>query len=235
MGKSSTKSKKTKSKKEKQEFVPGTETEEQFDRVLSLLSEWIKAGIVDYELDSDGDIRFNLPSEMRDLLGKQTPSNLTHENVLSIIRNEIPALVSACLQKRPERRLRHLLPEQLQEKIDEMVDRSKKVFDVLINKNMKQRILLRRTTPCYIVEKIQSIESTYRVESEKGEKIGIPHFSLEFTFTRPRSERMMYVSPIEPMVTFGRKDNIKVTVDLHKDDIKDLINKLSKIAEDIGE
>lgn len=235
MGKGPKKSKKADTKEEKKDFVPGTETEEQFEKVLSLLSDWMKAGIVDFELDTDGDIKFNLPGEMSKLLGTQVPRDLTHKKVVAIIRTEIPPLISAGLGKESELRLRFLMPEELHEKIDVMVKRSKKTVGTLINENLKARILLRQATPCYVVDKIQSMESTYHIESGKGEKVNVHHLSLEFSFAKPRSGQMLVIDPKEGGISFSRKDDIKVTVDLHRDDMKDLIKKLKEIEEKISE
>ncbi len=237
MGKKPTKSKKKELEKGKEEFLPGAESEEQFEKVLSLLSEWRKAGIVDFELDADGSVDFSLPSEMSELLGTQVPRGLTHKNVVGIIRREIPVLISAGLGKMPEERLRSLLPEKLHEKIDVMVKRSEKVINMLdgIDKGLKERILLRQATPCYIVDEIHSMTATYHIESDKGEKIDVPHLSLEFTFAKPRSGQMLVINPKERSISFSRKDDVKVTVDLHRDDIKDLIKKLNRIEEKIPE
>ncbi len=231
MGKGPKKSKKADLKEEKKDFVPGTETGDQFGKVLSLLSEWMKAGIIDFDLDPDGDIDFKLPSEMSDLLGTQIPSDLTHKNVVAIIRNEIPALISAGLEKKPEQRLRYLLPEELHEKIDVMVERSAKTVKILVDKNLKERILLRQATPVYVVDEIRSIASTYHIELEKGEKVDVPYLSIEFTLAKPRSGHMLVLNPKERSAIFSRKDDIKVTVELHRDDLKDLIKKLKDIEE----
>ena len=234
MGKGPKKSKKVDMKEEKKDFVPGTETEEQFEKVLSLLSDWIKAGIVDFELDTDGDIKFNLPGEMSKLLGTQAPRDLTHKKIFAIIRNEIPPLISVGLGKESERRLRFLMPEELHEKIDVMVKRSKKTVGTLINENLKARILLRQATPCYVVDEIHSMTATYHIKSEKGEKVNVPHLSLELSFAKPRSAQMLVMNPKEGSISFSRKDDIKVTVDLHRDDMKDLIKKLNKIVEEMA-
>lgn len=234
MGKRPAKPKKEELKKKKKDFVPGSETEEQFEKVLSLLSDWMKAGIVDYELDADGDINFKLPGEMSELLGTQVPSELTHQHVAAIIRTEMPALISAGLGKEPERRLRFLIPEELHEKIDVMVQRSEKTVGMLINENLKERILLRQTTPCYVLDKIRSMESTYHIESEKGEKVNVPHLSLEFSFAKPRSGQMLVMNPKQRTISFSGKDDIKVTADLHKDDIKDLIKMLKEAKEKLS-
>jgi len=231
MGKEQTKPKKVESNKEKKDFLPGSETEEQFESVLSLLSNWMKADIVDVDMDTDGDIRFDLPSEMRDLLGTQTPSDLVHENVIAIIRDEIPLLISASFEKKPEQRLKHLLPEKLYEKIDLMVKRSEKAVSALLNKKLKERMLLRRTTRSYIVDQIKSMKSTYHVETSKGEKFDVPHLSLEFIFVKPGSGRTLVMNPKESTIRLTPEDNVKVTVDLHQDDIRDLVKELKKIEE----
>ena len=102
MVKKQTKAKKTELKKSKEDFVPGVETDEQFEKVLSLLSKWINAGIVDVEVDTDGDVTFGLPGEMDELLGTQVPFGLKHKDVVSIITFEIPMLIGAGFSRKPK-------------------------------------------------------------------------------------------------------------------------------------
>jgi hypothetical protein len=236
MTKNSVKPRKPESKKEER-FLPGTETEEQFGKVLDLLLKWIEASIVDVKVDTDGDVSFDLPAEMDELLQTQVPHDLTHENVLAIIRNEVPVLVSAGLDKNPQHRLTAVMPEPLHEQMDTMLKRSEKAVGALLNKNLKERMLLRRTITGYTIDKIRSVESTYHVESQKGDKVDVPCLSLEFTFAKAGSGYLLTFSLKGPGygVSFSRKDDMRVTVEVHKDDLKDLINKLKKIQETISE
>ena len=231
MGKKQTKTKEPKGEKQEKDFVPGVETEDQFDKVLSLLSQWMKAGIVSVSVDVDGDITFGLPREMDKLLETQVPRDLTHEKVHGIIRNEIPALVDAGLRRNPEKALRLGVPEKLHGKIDTMVKRSEKAVASLVDGPLKERIMLRRTATGYVLEDIESIQSTYHVEAEKGERIDVPFVSLELALAKPRSGYMFTFSPREHAFTAVRKDDIRIILDMHKDDIKDLIQKLKKIEE----
>ena len=234
MVKKQTKTKKTKVEKQEKDFIPGTETEEQFDKVLSLLSQWIKAGIVSVDIDVDGDIKFGLPREMDKLLETQVPRDLGHEKVRAIIKNEIPALIDAGLRRNPEQALRLTIPEKLHGKINTMAKRSEKAVINLVDRSLKERIMLRRTTPGYVFDEIQSIQSTYHVEGKEGEKIDVPFISLELVFAKPRSGYTFSLNPRERSFTTSRKDEVRVTLDLHKDDMKDLIEKLSKIEEKIN-
>jgi hypothetical protein len=233
MAKRQIKSKKARHQKEREDFIPGTETDEQFEKVLSLLSEWIKAGIVSINVDVEGDVHFELPREMKELLETQVPSGLTHKKVVEIIHSEIPALISVGLAKDSEHRLIHVMPEKLHEKINILIKRSEKTVNALINKNLKERILLREATTAYVVDEVRSIASTYHIESKKGEKIDVPYISVELTLARPHSEQMFAFNPLERTISFTRRDDVRVTLDLHKDDIKDLIQRLQKIEENM--
>lgn len=232
MGKEQTKTKKTKAEDQESDFMPGVETEEQFDKVLSLLSQWMKAGIVTVNVDVDGDVEFELPREMNKLLETQVPSDLTHKHVVGIIRNEIPSLIAAGFGKNPERMIRALMPEKLHEKADTMMKRSEKAVVCLVDSSLKERMMLKRTTPGYVVDEINAIRSTYHVEPKEGEKIDVPYVSLELTFVRPRSGYVFSLNPKERAMIASRKDEVRVTLDLHKQDIKDLIQKLKKIEEE---
>lgn len=232
MVKKKSKTKKTKIEQQEKEFIPGTETEEQFEKVLSLLSRWIKAGIVSVKVDVDGDVNFELPKEMDKLLETQVPKDLTHKKVTGIIRSEIPQLITAGFAKEKEQILAFGMHEKL--KINNMLKRSEKAVACLVDKNLKERIMLRRTTPGYILDEIQSIESSYRVESKKGEQVDIKFISLEFFLAKPRSGQTVEFNPMERTMRIARKDDFRVTVELHKDDIKDLIEKLNRIEEKIN-
>jgi hypothetical protein len=232
MGKKQIKTKKAKVKEQKKDFVPGMETEEQFDKVLSLLSQWMKAGIVSVRIDVDGDVTFELPREMEKLLETQVPRDLNHEKVRAIIRSEISALIDVGLRKNPEQAIRSRVPEELHEQIDIMVSRSQKAVSSLVDGALKERIMLRRTTKDYVLDDIESIQSTYHVEAEKGQRINVPFVSLELAFAKPRSGYLFSLSPREHTFTAVRKEELRVTFDMHKDDLSDFIQKLSKIEKD---
>jgi len=221
-------------KEEGEKFLPGTETEEQFEEVLSLLAGWIKAGIVDVGVDVDGDVVFDLPDEMEELLGTQISSDMTYKNVISIITQEIRVLASVGLAKKPEQSLKRRLPDKLlekPEKLNVMVERSNRVIDVLITENVKQRVLLRKATSAYIVNSLQWNSGTYHIESGDKKKTDVPHILLEVNFARPHSANILTLRE-EGNVGVSRNDDITVILELHKDDLKDLIKKLNKIEEE---
>lgn len=220
--------------KKKDEFIPGQESEDQFTKILSLLTSWIKAGIVDIEIDSDGDVDFNCPSEMRDLLKTQIPDGLEHDNVVSIIESEITALIMAGISENVKKWLTRRVPDEISddsEKIDLMVKRAENAVKALLSKNMKERLLLRKASPSYVVESLRWNSSTYHLDTEKKEKTDVPYISLEITFTKPRSGRVLMVLPSERSVSMKRTDDLKINLELHQDDIKDLIKKFNKILE----
>ena len=199
--------------------------------MLSRLSEWMKAGVVDLDIDADGDVSFELPSEMAELLGSEVPAGLTHGDVREIVRKEMGALVSARLKSDTRAWLESVLPKQLHGKIDVMVDRSKKAFSLLVDKGLKERLLLRKATPAYVVSGIsQVVMMTYHVESGDGGKVDVPVACLEFGFTKPRSAYAFEFDMTERRPRVSRKDDVRVTVDVHKDDIDDLIKKLKKVS-----
>ena len=215
-------------------FIAGEETEEQFNGVLSRLSEWVKAGVVNLDIDADGGIRFELPAEMVSLLGDEAPAGLTSDDVREIVRTEIPVLLSARLRKDARGWLGSVLPEQIQGKVDVMLERSKKAFPVLVDQNLKERLLLRKATPSYVAPSIRRAASaTYHVESGEGEKVDVPAVCLEFEFAKPGSGYILEIAVRESRVATRRKDDVRVAVDVHKDDVDDLIKKLSKIKEEM--
>lgn len=234
MGKKQTKKKKQKIEKKEKDFISGTETEEQFEKIISLLSKWIKAGIVSIDVDVDGDISFELPREMDKLLEAQVPRDLGYKKVQTIINKEIKYLIDAGLRKNTEKSIRSTMPGKLHEKMDMMVKRCEKAVTNLVDRSLKERIMLRRTTPCYVINSIRSIESTYNVEGKEGEQIKVPFISLELTFAQPRSGYMFSLNPVEQEFSAYRKDEVKVKLDLHKEDMKDFIEKLNSIEEKIN-
>ena len=218
---------------EEKEFLAGTESDEQFGQVVSLLAEWLDAGIVEIELDNDGDIRFKLPKEMDELLKAPIDIDLPKENILKIIKNEIPALVAAAVDDNPKQRLIVMLPDELHSKIDEVVSRCEEVSSKIISDKMKQRILLRKVTKGFIIGDIQTQPGTYHVRTKVGQSIDVPYISMEFVFSRPSSGQMMTINPRDRSVRFEKTDDIKVTVDMHKEDIAYLVEELKqKISEE---
>lgn len=234
MGKKQTKTKKHKIEKKEKDFMPGTETEEQFEKIISLLSKWIKAGIVSIDVDVDGDISFELPREMDKLLEAQVPRDLGYKKVHEIITQEITFLIDAGLRKNTEKAIMSTMPKKLHEKMDIMMKRCEKAVTNLVDRSLKERIMLRRTTPGYVIEGIRSIESTYNVEEKEGEQIKVPFISLELTFAQPRSGYVFSLNPVEQKFSASRKDEVKITLDLHKEDMKDFIEKLNSIEEKIN-
>jgi hypothetical protein len=218
---------------DRDEFVPSAESDEDFEKVLTLLSGWVKAGVVNADLDSDGDVMFKLPEEMRDLFGGETPSGLTKQQVLRIIRVEIPVLVGAGLAENPKRYLARRVPEDLHERLDVLVERSHKAVDSLVSKELKERILLRRITLSYVIKEIQAVSGTYQSLSTGGGRTNVPFTTVEFSFVRPRSPRTaVLTAEAEEMVfAVGQKDEMHVCVDLHREDIKALVKDLTGLIE----
>lgn len=216
----------------KDDFVPGTESNEDFDTVLSLLSGWIRAGIVDVDVDWEGDIEFEIPGEMRDLLGKEIPSRLRKQHVLRIIHTEVPWLVAAGLRKRTREYLKVRLPETLRDRLDDLVKRSEKAVATVVSGELRERILLRRTTLGYVIREIRSISGSYESDSDGDGRTSLPFTTVEFTFAKPRNRGSLL--QFDPHTGTGRlvsADQIQVGVDLHREDIKSLVKELTKLVD----
>ena len=217
---------------EKTEFVPGEESNEDFDSVLALLVGWVKAGIVTVNVDPDGRVTFDLPGEMRDLFGGEIPKGLTKKQVLEIIDVEIPVLTTAGFVKSPSNFFKHRVPESLHDRIPDLTKRSEKAMAALITGELKERVLLRRTTLSYVMKDIRSLSGSYESRSSTGKQTKLPFTTLEFAFVRPRcGATMVLVDPAEGVVSFGSKDEIQVRVDFHTADIKALVKQLTAILE----
>lgn len=215
---------------ESKKFVPGNETPEQFAKVLELLCEWVKGGIVSVDVDSDGDIDFDLPGEMEELLAAQLPAGLNSENVRGIVQLEIRTLMAAGLSQRTKKNVARMLPKQVTTDIDEMVRRCTKVHKQLVTPSLKERMLLRRTTAAYVLDDIEWKSCTYHVEDTDDKKVDLPCISLKFTFVRPSSPVILGFAPHElPQMTFSRKDDVSVVLELHKEDVKKMIGKLNAV------
>lgn len=215
------------------DFIPGTESDEDFEKILSLLSGWINAGVARADIDSDGDVVFELPGEMRELFGAEIPSGLTKQHVLRIIRTEMPSLIGASLAEKPRQYLKSHVPEYLYEKLDDLTERGRKAATALVSKELKERILLRRTTLSYVIKEIQAVRGSYESPTSGVEKAKLPFTTVEFTFVRPRSPKTMIFTPGPEGVAFaiGQKDEVQIRVDLHRDDIKSLVKDLTNLIE----
>ncbi len=217
---------------EEKEFVPGEESNEDFEKVLALLAGWVKAGIVDIDVTPDGKVKFELPAEMRDLFGGEIPRGLTEEQVLDIIQGEIPQLTVAAFVKRPLDFFRYRVPENLRGKLNDFVKRSEKTVKSLITQELKERILLRRTTLSYVMKEIRALSGSYESRSTTGEASNLPFTTVEFAFVRPRSgATMVLMDPGEGVVSLSPKDEIQVRVDFHVEDMKALVRELTEIID----
>jgi len=221
-------------KKKTEKFLPGSESEEQFEKVLSLLAEWIKGGIVNIKVDTDGDVDFDLPSEMGELLEAQIPPDLNREDVVSIIESEIPALIGAGLSENAKAWLERRLPDKLEEILDAMTARSGKAVEKLVDAKVTERVLLRKATSVYVVDGLRWKRGTYHLHAGKDRKIDVPHVSLEIRFSRPHSGQVLTLYRSDSTLTGSRKDDISVALELHKEDILQLAKDLEKIAEEQG-
>jgi len=221
--------------KKKEKFLPGTENEEQFNKVLSALSEWVKSGIVDIDIDLDGDIDINLPDDSGELLESQLVKDLPKENVVGIIEYEIPALLSAGLSDDSKKWLIKTLPDKILKNIDSMIERSKKVFKTLGSEELKHRSLLRKITSGYVVQSISCKHSTYHHLEKDKERIDVPHVTLEITFSKPHSRMMIGFDPERHTMVGRRSEEIIVTLDLHKIDLEKLVKRLKAILENKDE
>ncbi len=217
---------------ESKKFVPGNETPEQFAKVLELLCEWIKGGIVSVDVDSDGDIDFDLPGEMEDLLSTQLPAKLSVEDVRGIVQGEIRALVAAGLSQQPRKSLARRMPEQVKPDLDEMVRRCTEVHKHLVTASLKERMLLRRMTTAYVLDDIEWKSCTYHVEDADDKKIDLPCISLNFAFVKPNSPVILGFATGElSRMTVSRRDDVSVVLELHKEDVKKMVDKLNAILQ----
>jgi len=217
---------------EEKEFLPGEESNGDFERVLALLAGWVKAGIVNIDVSPDGSVTFELPEEMRDLFGGEIPKGLTEQQVIEIIQVEIPLVTAAGFAKRPIDFFRYRVPESLREKVPDLVKRSEKAIASLVSRELKQRILLRRTTLGYVMKEVRAVSGSYEARSTTDEDSNLPFTAVEFVFVRPHAgSTIVLVDPGEGAVSLGPKDEMQVRVDFHVEDIKALIRELTEIIE----
>jgi hypothetical protein len=221
--------------KKKEKFLPGTESEDQFDKVLSALSELINTSKVDIDLDLDGDIDISLHDKTESLLSSSLSKDLPAEDAVGIIEYEIPALLSASLSDNAKEWLIRSLPDKIIENMDSMIGRSKKVFKELGSEELKKRLLLRKGTNAYVVQDISCKQRTYHYRGKNKERINIPHVTLEIRFAKPRSRLMIGLDPEHRTVISRRSEEVTVELDLHKNDLEKLINDLSTILEAMDE
>jgi hypothetical protein len=217
---------------QEKDFVPGEESNEDFERVLALLAGWVKAGIVNVDVSPDGRVKFDLPVEMRDLFGGELPKRLTEQQVLEIIQVEIPLVTAAGFAKRPLDFFRYRVPENLRGRLADFVKRSEKAIACLVTHELRDRILLRRTTLSYVMKEIRALSGSYESRSTTGEDSNLPFTTVEFVFVRPRGgATMVLMDPGEGFVSLGPKDEIQVRVDFHVEDMKALVKELTEIIE----
>ena len=85
-----------------------------------------------------------------------------------------------------------------------MVSRCEEVSSKILSDKIKQRMLLRKITKCFIIGDIQTQSGTYHTRIKEGQSIDVPYISMEFVFSRPSSgPMMMMINPRDRGLSLG--------------------------------
>ncbi|MBN1818410.1 MAG: hypothetical protein JW828_13700 [Sedimentisphaerales bacterium] len=216
-------------------FIPGVESEEQFDSVLNLLAGWINAGAVEIDIDSDGDIQFTLPDELNELMSTQLPKGLVYEQVQGIVKSEIEALLAAGQSNNPGRFIKRFVPDEVLERNPRLESRIEKAQQTLMTPILTDRVLLRKATTGFVLDDLSCKMMTYHIDSGNAGKRDIPCVSIEFSFVKPDSTPIYLVRSRGKSLGISRGDNMSVVLEMHKEDLKQLIEKLEQMFEKLAE
>jgi len=202
-------------------FIPGSESLEVFGQIVSLLKKWLGAGIVKIEFETDGDVDFILPDDMEALLSTQLPAGLDFKKVRRIIKAEIRNLACSLFRPNPTRWLERILPDDL--KIESLSERIVAV-EQLLNEDIKKRVWLRKSSKNYVIDEISSNKCTLHKAG-----FDIPYLATEIVFSKPSTKFFLSVVPEGGPLEPARMDDEKIHLDLAKEDLKELIDKLNSL------
>lgn len=201
-------------------FVPGSESLEVFSKVVSLLKEWLGAGIVKVEVETNGDVDFVLPDDMEALLSTQMPSELDFKKVRRIIKAEIRVLACSSFRSNPIKWLERALDDL---KIESLPERIKEI-DQLLSEDIKKRVWLRKSSKNYVVNEISFNKCTLHKSN-----FDIPYLAAEFTFSKPSANFILSFFPEGGPLEPARINDEKIHIDFAKEDLKELIDKLNSL------
>lgn len=229
-----------KSEKKGEVPIPGEESRTTFLSALDLTARAVRDGIITVALDSDGDLEFEFDnSAISALLSTQALEHLSADQFSNLLTTELPSLLRSSIYCDPMVGLRRELPVSvLKGKEDEFLWRVSALAQKnLLSREMKERFLLRKVSKGPVLGDLTWDISLKTHDEEYGALPSIPVAHVCFAYALPRtgmSRLKIKAGPLSfdlPVIN----EPGQLAFELHKTEIKSLIDDLNRVLEKLGE
>lgn len=164
---------------------------------------------------------------------KKEIQEIEKDTLKRLLNSEIPAVITASLQKRPRSILSMLLPGDTYEKkeIREEFDKKIKLVEqALITPQLRQRTLLKEISKNDVLDELKWDIGYKCHDLEKGSIVHLQFATLQLV-CNGGSLRSRLFSPFNPFGT-GREHKT-LTIDMHLEDLEQLIDDLSVLRDNL--
>lgn len=237
MGKKTKKRKKAVLRKKK-EIFPGTESRKVFSAAVSLAKELIDSDGMTIRVDRDGDATLFVDGGvLKELSAKRFSQGLTRDLFKELIETELTAFVRTTMYEDPRDGIKREFPDRVLKELEthELKWRLEKVREMLVPSNLKERVMLRRTTKGLILDRITWELGIKKHDQVKGPLDEIPYANLVISYASPLTNgpafraRTKEASLEIPMISEPKQLNLE----LHEADVEEMIKILSLVRDNL--
>ncbi len=198
---------------------------EEFKKAVLITKDLISKKIVKVVVLSDELVDIRLDKQKFE---KEKIKEIDKEQLTSLLNREIPILITASLQKKPHMVLEAFLIEGEYDKdVKDMFDKKLALIkQELITPELKQRTLLKEISKNDILDELTWDISNKVHDLEKG-----PIDNLQFTTIKLVLNKGLFHNPFTSLAK--NREQKSVTIDLHLDDLEQLIDELSVLRDNL--
>ena len=235
MTKKAKKRKKAVSRKKKEPF-PGNESRKVFSAAVTLAKELIDSDGMTIRVDRDGDARLFIDGGvLKELSDKKFSGGLTRDLFKALIETELTAFVRATIYESDKEGIKREFPDRVLKTTGEreLVWRLEKIRAALVPANLKERVMLRRTSKGSILDCITWELGIKKHDEVKGPLDGITYANLCISYASPFTSGVAFRVRSEegslevPMVSEPKQLNLE----LHESDVEEMIKILTLVRD----
>ena len=223
---------------EKEALTPGEEPREVFLEGVEILVELLAKGEATVRVDSDGDPGIRAARRSVVAFGRgRFRDPFTERFFMGLIMVEIPALMRATIRDDVQESLRRIMPDEILDKtgIDEFVWRAQHVADTVAPSNLRERSLWRRTAKGNVIEDIGWDVSVRRSDTDVADIPDVPYAVLALSYSGPRSGAAALRFGAGGPRFLLDKPTERVTFEMHRADLDEMIKALTDLRDAMGE
>lgn len=231
------KTKTKKSDENREFFVPGTEKREIFTLVLEIVSDLIKEGKIDLDVNSRYQPELNMnPTEIEDFVTKRSEKDISFKKFLSICSTEIETLLMASFYCDKTKGIQNSIPSPIVSEVglSEFLWRLEETNKAIpVPKIIKNKIIFNETAKGALLKEIKWEKNCKKFDSSFGELDDFEYATLSIIYSQPATERQKSRLLGEGLsVEIPTTNEPKqLTLELQKKDISNLIDNLQQILE----